>query len=98
MTPERWREITDLFQAALARDTVSRDAFLDEQCGDDADLRAEVATLLAAHLNADALDRPIASVPIVWYSNFRSGLFENVATRFSANTRASRSACWASIG
>jgi serine/threonine protein kinase len=65
MTPERWREITDAFQAALARDTVSREAFLDERCRGDADLRAEVATLLAAHVDASALDRPIAGVPVV---------------------------------
>jgi serine/threonine-protein kinase len=65
MTPERWRQVTDVFQAALARDTVSREAFLDERCRDDADLRAEVATLLAAHLDASALDRPIAGAPVV---------------------------------
>jgi hypothetical protein len=63
MTPERWRQITEVFQAALARDTVSRDAFLDERCRDDAGLREEVATLLAAHLDASALDRPIAGIP-----------------------------------
>jgi serine/threonine protein kinase len=65
MTPERWRQITEVFQAALARDTVSRDAFLDERCRDDASLREEVATLLAAHLDASALDRPIAGMPAV---------------------------------
>ena len=33
MTPERWRQVTDVFHAALARDTAARQAFLDQACG-----------------------------------------------------------------
>ena len=52
MTPERWRQITDAFHAALARDTPARGALLDEICAGDACLRAEVEALLAAHRDA----------------------------------------------
>jgi serine/threonine protein kinase len=46
MTPERWRRIDDLFGAALGLDPAARDAWLDEACGDDEGLRAEIRRLL----------------------------------------------------
>src|ERR687886_2167488 len=49
MTPERWQRIEDLFQAARTRPTpAERAAFLDGACAGDAELRAEVESLLAA--------------------------------------------------
>lgn len=48
MTPERWRQIEDLYQAALERDATERAAFLDEACAGDEELRCEVESLLAA--------------------------------------------------
>ena len=47
MTPERWRRIGDLFDAALRLDPAGREAWLREACGDDEGLRAEVGRLLA---------------------------------------------------
>ena len=32
MTPERWRQITEIFHAALAGDRTQRDTFLSEAC------------------------------------------------------------------
>ena len=49
MKPERWRQITETFHAALARERDVRGAFLAEACDGDLDLRAEVDALLAAH-------------------------------------------------
>jgi Tol biopolymer transport system component len=49
MTPERWRQVTDVFHAALARDTAARPPFLDQACRGDAALRNEVDAMLAAH-------------------------------------------------
>jgi serine/threonine-protein kinase len=62
MTPERWREVDAILQAALACEPARRDVFVAEACGDDAELRREVASLLAAHDGADAdfLERPAA--------------------------------------
>ncbi|HET6897662.1 MAG TPA: serine/threonine protein kinase, partial [Vicinamibacteria bacterium] len=49
-----------MFQAALARASEQRAAFLDEACGGDAELRREVEGLLAAHEAADDfLSKPI---------------------------------------
>ena len=48
MTPERWQQIGDLFAAALERAPGEREAFLDEACAGDPELRVEVETLLAA--------------------------------------------------
>ncbi|HMF95214.1 MAG TPA: protein kinase [Vicinamibacterales bacterium] len=49
MTPERWQAIGDLFERALPLSAGARTALLDEACGVDADLRREVASLLASH-------------------------------------------------
>ena len=58
-TPERWQLIKELFHAALGQAPERRAAFLDEACGGDATLRAEVESLLAAHEQPkDFLDAP----------------------------------------
>lgn len=51
--------IKELFHAALERDPAQRPAFLDEACGGDASLKAEVQTLLDGfESNPDYLNRP----------------------------------------
>ncbi len=47
MLPERWRQIDELFHAAMAREPSLRAAFLDGACGQDNELRREVESLLA---------------------------------------------------
>src|SRR5205085_6079003 len=49
MTPERWRQIERVYFAALARDPAQRAAWLDAACENDAALRREVESLLAAN-------------------------------------------------
>ena len=49
MDPERWRQVGELFHRALEHDAEGRSRFLDEACGGDAGLRAEVDSLLAHH-------------------------------------------------
>src|SRR5215831_1874720 len=46
---ERWEKIKALFAGALERDAGQRDAFLDKACGQDQELRRELASLLSAH-------------------------------------------------
>ena len=53
MTPERWRQIGDLFDAAVRIDPAGREAWLRAACGGDDDLRAEVGRLLAQDERAD---------------------------------------------
>ena len=62
MTPERWRHVTDVFHAALARDTPARQPFLDQACSGDAALREEVDAMLAAHRAAGRFgESPVGS-------------------------------------
>ena len=53
MDPERWHTLSDLFHKALEQEPDRRESFLDDACGDDGPLRAEVASLLAYHEQAD---------------------------------------------
>lgn len=52
MTPERWRQITDLFHAALERNGAEREAFLRNAAGGDAELLREVISLIDSHERA----------------------------------------------
>jgi serine/threonine protein kinase len=59
MTQERFRQIRNLFEAALERPPEARAAFLEEACLGDQELREEVDRLLSAHQQTEGvLDRP----------------------------------------
>src|SRR5215469_146773 len=55
MTPERWRQIEQLFHSALEHAPEHRSAFLDQACGQDADLRRRVEQLLSQRTSSAAL-------------------------------------------
>ena len=60
MAPERWKQIEELFQAALERTADEREAFLTEACASDETLRQEIASLLAVRNDAEGfLERPV---------------------------------------
>jgi hypothetical protein len=60
VTPERWRQITRTFHAALAREGDDRRGFVAEACAGDAELRAEVEALLEAQGAAGSFgERPL---------------------------------------
>jgi eukaryotic-like serine/threonine-protein kinase len=46
MKPERWKQVEQLYHAALERESDKRAAFLAEACTGDSDLRREVEELL----------------------------------------------------
>ncbi len=48
MTPERWQQIEHLLHTALEREPGERAALLERECAGDADLRAEVESLIAS--------------------------------------------------
>jgi len=54
-TPEQWAKIKEIVGAALEREPGQRAAFLDQACAQDANLRAEVESLLLAHADAGGL-------------------------------------------
>lgn len=58
MTPERWRQVRSLLEAALERSADERQAFLDAACPDP-ETRREVSSLLAVeHDAADFIETP----------------------------------------
>jgi tetratricopeptide (TPR) repeat protein len=54
VTPDRWREVKEVMAEAVARPPGERTTYLSERCGEDLDLRAEVASLLE-HAGEDTL-------------------------------------------
>ncbi len=52
MKPERWKQIEQLYDAALECDASQRAVFLDQACAEDEALRREVASLLASDARA----------------------------------------------
>src|SRR5687767_14477028 len=49
---ERWQKIESIFEKALSLSREERDRYLDESCGDDPELRAELQRLLDANEEA----------------------------------------------
>ena len=58
MNPDRWKQINEVFHAVLDLPSPEREAYLDEVCATDADLRSEVSSLLVAHAASSVFDRP----------------------------------------
>jgi Tol biopolymer transport system component len=59
MDSKRWRQVEQVYHAALEREPEQRSAFLSEQCQSDEDLRREVESLLAQDAaDAGVLERP----------------------------------------
>src|SRR5688500_6941866 len=56
MTPERWRRVEELYQAALQQPSGRQRAFLRRECAGDESLCSEVESLLAQGTSAPALD------------------------------------------
>src|SRR5262245_10401415 len=54
MKPDQWRQVDQLFQAALERAPEERTSFISEACGGDDSLRREVEALLAADGQAES--------------------------------------------
>ena len=52
MTPERYRQIGELYHAALEVDAAERAVFLARACADDAELRRQVESLINSHEQA----------------------------------------------
>jgi eukaryotic-like serine/threonine-protein kinase len=67
MTQERWRQVEDLFSKALELPAADRSDWLDLECGDDAELRGEIESLLSAHQPGDLnLGVAIGEAAAIW--------------------------------
>ena len=63
MTPESWKEVKQIFHAALDREPHQRGEFLNSACGGNQELRAEVEALIASHEESGAfIDAPAFEV------------------------------------
>src|ERR1044071_219221 len=63
MTPERWQQIKAVLEEALERDPLEREAYLDEACAEDSDLRNEVEALIDSHARSgDFIESPAYEV------------------------------------
>jgi eukaryotic-like serine/threonine-protein kinase len=60
MSPERWRKIEAVFQAAIDLPKTERNTFLEAECGPDDELRLEVERLIASDESAEGfIESPI---------------------------------------
>jgi serine/threonine protein kinase len=60
MTPERWREVTQIYGAVVSQAPERRAAAVAELCGADEDLRREIESLLQSKDSASLLERAAA--------------------------------------
>jgi serine/threonine protein kinase/Tol biopolymer transport system component/tetratricopeptide (TPR) repeat protein len=52
VTPERWKQVETVFDAAIELAPAERDSYLEEECGTDAELRRQVELLIRSHEQA----------------------------------------------
>lgn len=64
MTPERYRRLGELFDAALDRPAAERAAFLDEACHGDSELHKAVEGLLENYVESDPFLAPTQAEPV----------------------------------
>jgi serine/threonine protein kinase len=66
LNPERWRQVREILDNAIALPSGKRSAYLDQTCSADAELRAEVESLLLSHERADSvfLKTPVVDLKI----------------------------------
>jgi len=65
MNPDRWRQVADVYEAALERDPAVRGPFLEDTCRNDSDLRREVESLLAQQHTPLVVDQEMLGVAAV---------------------------------
>ena len=62
MQADRWKQIQELYEAAIALPTEKRAAFLEQACTDDAGLRGEVRSLLAQNTDSFLESAPLSAI------------------------------------
>ncbi len=63
MSPDKWQEISRIFNAVLEKDALHRKDFLSEACGGDEHLQCQIELLVEAHESKDSfMDSPEAGL------------------------------------
>src|SRR4026208_1344155 len=71
MTPERWRQVEEIFQAALDLSPEDRNRYVSDVCANDTELKRDVESLLTQYDSAgELLDEPV-------YGNTEMGMLES---------------------
>jgi len=79
ITPDRWRRIRTIFEAAIERPTEDRGAFLDDACSGDPELLRQVGSLIVASEGAgEAMADAIADAAVDAAETTRVGVPERV--------------------
>ncbi len=75
MSPDKWQEISKIFNTVLEKDSPQRKDFLAEVCGDNEKLRDEIELLLDAHESKDSfIDAPdVGLVQEIPFLNLKKG-------------------------
>jgi serine/threonine protein kinase/tetratricopeptide (TPR) repeat protein len=88
MSPERWQEIEELFQAAVEMPPGQRDAFVSERSANDAELRSEVMKLLESDESAaDFIEVPIWTDSRFLNTSAKKELSNSIDQQFNGNDR-----------
>jgi serine/threonine protein kinase/Tol biopolymer transport system component len=59
MTPERWQQVKEIFNSAIAHRPDERSLFISQACSGDEELRSEVESLIASHEQSGSfIDQP----------------------------------------
>jgi hypothetical protein len=59
MTPERWRQVKEIFNSAITYQPKDRSLFISQACSGDDELRSEVESLIASHEQSGSfIDKP----------------------------------------
>jgi serine/threonine protein kinase len=59
LTPQKWRDLNEIFQQALEQPAATREAFLNHKCAGDSALKLRISEMLRAHsLPSGLLDTP----------------------------------------
>jgi len=56
LKPERWQQISRIFDRAILLDEAARSAYVKEKCGADSDLQAQIEKLIDSHQQAEGED------------------------------------------
>jgi hypothetical protein len=62
VTPERWKQVNELFLAALEQNADARESYIQRTADGDSDLQREVLSLLKSHRNSGYLESPAWAV------------------------------------
>jgi len=75
MTPERWQQVKEIFNSAIAYRPEERSLFISQACSGDEELRSEVESLIASHEESGSfIDKPAFEAAATLLANEKAEL------------------------